>query len=127
LGWAIFEPELRSFKMPAGLGQHEAVEEVAMGLKIKIFEPKCSNIVFGIDRGSVSDMSNIKLNPLPLREVILHHQNRSPKGTFEDIVRHELAIRDQGTWETRPQACGARLCWRDTAGSALHKWAIREG
>jgi hypothetical protein len=100
LGWIKFEPELRSFKLPAKSPDQKTVEELVLGVKSTVFEPRYSNIEFQIDSPwhtqniptSQLGKSHIKLNPLPLLKVILYDPTQAPTSNLEEVVRQEIAI-----------------------------------
>jgi hypothetical protein len=46
LGWVKYEAEFGSFKLKGKRPEQEPVEELAMGLKTTVFEPRYSNIEF---------------------------------------------------------------------------------
>ena len=100
LGWAKCKAEIRSFKLPAKNPEHEAVEEVAAGLKATVYEPRFSNIQFEIDSAwfaqnpntSQLDKSRIELHPFPIVEILLYDQNQAPATNLEAVVRKEIAI-----------------------------------
>ena len=76
------------------------VEQLAMGLKWTIFEPRISNFVIHVDStwfASNPDMANIdksslSLRPLPNHEVVFYDQDRSPIGNLEALLRQELGL-----------------------------------
>jgi len=86
MGWAKFTAEFRSFKVPAPDPGGGTVDQVAMGLKATVFEPRYSNFAMHIDKSSLS------LRPLPVLEANLFDQNRSPVGNMEALVRQELDL-----------------------------------
>jgi len=100
LGWIKYEAEFRSFKVPATNPEHEPVEELAMGLKTTVYEPRYSNIQFEVDSAwfaqnpatSQMDKFRIELHPLPIVEVILYDQNQASATNLEAVVREEIAI-----------------------------------
>jgi Restriction endonuclease len=99
LGWAKFEAELRSFKLPANNPEHEPVEELAMGLKTTVYEPRYSNILFEIDRAWIAQNPTTnqmgkfpELQPRPITEVILYDQNQAAATNLDAVVREEIAI-----------------------------------
>ena len=100
LGWVKYEAEIRSFELPANNPEHEPVEELAMGLKTTVYEPRYSNIQFEIDPAwfaqnlgaSQIDKFSIELNPLPILEVIVYDENQASATNLEAIVREEIAI-----------------------------------
>jgi hypothetical protein len=100
LGWFIATAELRTFKVPAPDPGDGTVEQLAMGIKATIFEPRYSNFAIQIDSTWFStnpdtahiDKSSLSLRPLPVLEVKLYDQNRSPIGNMEVIVRQELGL-----------------------------------
>ena len=100
LGWSNVAPEIRSFKVPALDPGGGTVEQLAMGLKWTIFEPRSSNFVIHIDSTWFAsnpdtvhiDKSSLSLRPLPDREVIFYDQDRSPIGNLEALLRHELGL-----------------------------------
>jgi hypothetical protein len=100
LGWVKYEAEVRSFKLPPKEPGHEPVQELAMGLKPTIYQPRCSNIQFDIDSAWFAqnpatrqlDTSRIKLHRLPIVEVILYGQNEAPATNLEAVVREEIGI-----------------------------------
>lgn len=100
LGWARCEVEIRSFKLLANNPEHEPVEELAMGLKTTVYEPRYSNIQFEIDPAwfaqnpATSQINEfpIELHPLPILEVILYGHNQAAATNLEAVVREEIAI-----------------------------------
>jgi hypothetical protein len=100
LGWIKYEAELRSFKLPANNPEHKPIEELAMGLKMTVYEPRYSNIQFEIDpawfaqnpAASQMDKFPIETNRLPIVEVILYDQNQASATNLESVVREEIAI-----------------------------------
>jgi hypothetical protein len=100
LGWLKFTAEFRSFKVPAPDPGGGTVDQLAMGLKATIFEPRYSNFAIQIDSTWFAsnpdtahvDKSSLSLRPLPVLEVNLYDQNRSPIGNMEAIVRQELSL-----------------------------------
>jgi hypothetical protein len=98
LGWFIATAEVRSFKVPAPDPDIGTVEQLAMGIKATIFEPRYSNFAIQIDSTWLAsnpdtayiDKSNLSLRPLPILEVNLYDQNRSSIGSMEALVRQEL-------------------------------------
>jgi hypothetical protein len=100
LGWFNLAPEIRSFKVPAPDPGGGTVEQLSMGMKATIFEPRYSNFAIQIDSTWFAsnpdtaniDKSSLSLRPLPVLKVKLYDQNRSPIGTMEAIVRQELDL-----------------------------------
>jgi hypothetical protein len=100
LGWGIFTPELRSFKVPSVDPKEGSVEQLSMGLKATIFEPRYSNFAVQIDSAWFTsnpattkiDKSSLTLRPLPIFEVNLYDQNELPVKTMEAIVRQEIDV-----------------------------------
>jgi len=100
LGWFNLAPEIRSFKVPAPDPGGGTVEQLAMGMKATIFEPRYSNFAIQIDSTWFAsnpdtahiDKSSLSLRPLPVLEVNLYDQNRSPIGNMEALVRQELGL-----------------------------------
>jgi hypothetical protein len=100
LGWFNLAPEIRSFKVPAPDPGGGTVEQLAMGLKATIFEPRYSNFAIQIDSTWFAsnpdtahiDKSSLSLRPLPVLEVNLYDQNRSPIANMEVLVRQELGL-----------------------------------
>jgi Restriction endonuclease len=100
LGWIKYDAEIRSFKLEGKLPDQEPVEELAMGLKTTVFEPRYSNIEFQIDSSwfdknlatSKINKSRIELNRLPIVQVIIHDENQAPASNLEAVVRQEIAI-----------------------------------
>ena len=99
-GWIKYEAEVRSFKLPVNNVEHEPVEELAMGLKATVYEPRYSNIQFEFDSAwfdqnpaiNQMDKSAIELKSLPIVEVVLYDQNQAFATNLEAIVRQEIAI-----------------------------------
>jgi hypothetical protein len=89
--WSRVAPEIRSFKVPAPDLGGGTVEQLAMGLKWTIFEPRISNFVVHVDLTWFAsnpdtahiDKSSLSLRPLPNREVVFYHQDRSSIGNLE--------------------------------------------
>jgi len=100
LGWINMAAENRSFKVPAPDPGGGTVEQLAMGLKATIFQPRFSEFAIQIDTAWFAsnadtahiDISSVWLRPLPVLEVNLYDQNRSPIGNMEAIVRQELDL-----------------------------------
>jgi len=100
LGWFNLAPEIRSFKVPTPDPGGGTVEQLAMGMKATIFEPRYSNFAIQIDSTWFAsnpdtahiDKSSLSLRPLPVLEVNLYDQNRSPIGNMEALVRQELGL-----------------------------------
>src|ERR1019366_603109 len=98
--WSKVEPEIRSFRVPAPDPGGGTVEQLAMGLKWTIFEPRTSNFVIHIDSTWFAsnpdtvhiDKSSLSLRPLPDREVIFYDQDRSPMGNLEALLQQELGL-----------------------------------
>jgi hypothetical protein len=71
-----------------------------MGLKTTVYEPRYSNIQFEIDSAwfaqnpatSQLDKSSIKLQPLPIVEIILYDKGQASATNLEAVVREEIAI-----------------------------------
>jgi hypothetical protein len=92
--------EIRSFKVPAPDPGGGTVEQLAMGMKATIFEPRYSTFAIQIDSTWFAsnpdtahiDISSLSLRPLPVLEVNLYDQNRSPIGNMEALVRQELGL-----------------------------------
>lgn len=100
LGWARYEAELRSFKIqPKDPGQ-KPIKELAMGLKITVYEPRLTSLKFQIDptwlaenpSTGLTDQSRISLPALPLLQILLYDQNQAPIGNLETVLREELAV-----------------------------------
>ncbi len=100
LGWFNLAPEIRSFKVPAPDPGGGTVEQLSMGMKATIFEPRYSNFAIQIDSTWFAsnpdtaniDKSSLSLRPLPVLEVNLYDQNRSPIGNMEALVRQEVDL-----------------------------------
>ena len=98
LGWLLFTAEFRTFKVPSKNPDEGLIDELAMGVKTTVFQPVYSNFVFQIDSPwrdknlSGLDSSKLKLNTLPIAEVILYDQNHDRTGNLDEIVRQELAV-----------------------------------
>jgi hypothetical protein len=100
LGWSNVAPEIRSFKVPAPDPGGGTMEQLAMGLKWTIFEPNYSNFAIQIDSAWFAsnpdtahiDKSSLSLRPIPVLEVNLYDQNRSPICNMEALVRQELGL-----------------------------------
>jgi Restriction endonuclease len=100
LGWAIVSADVRSFSIPSKNPSEKPVQELAMGLSWRVFNPRFSNLVFEIDRTSFQqnapaserDNGKLKLRTLPFLEIILYDQNHASVGNVDAIVRKELAI-----------------------------------
>jgi Restriction endonuclease len=100
LGWCKFTAEFRTFKVPAPDPSGGTVDQLAMGLKATIFEPRYSTFAIQIDSTWLStnpdtahiDKSSLSLRPLPVLEVKLYDQNRLAIGNMEAIVRQELDL-----------------------------------
>lgn len=100
LGWFIATAEARSFKVPAPDPGGGTVEQLAMGIKATIFEPRYSNFAIQIDSMWFAsnpdtahiDKSSLSIRPLPVLEVNLYDQDRSPIGNMESIVRKNLGL-----------------------------------
>ena len=98
--WSKVEPEIRSFKVPAPDPGAGTVEQLAMGLKWTIFEPRTSNFVVHVDRTWFAsnpdtahiDISSLSLRPLPNSEVVFYDQDRSPIGNLDALLQQELDL-----------------------------------
>lgn len=98
--WSKVAPEIRSFKVPAPDPGGGTVEQLAMGLKWTIFEPRTSNFVIHVDWTWFAsnpdtahiDKSSLSLRPLPNREVVFYDQDRSPIGNLEALLQQELGL-----------------------------------
>jgi|ERR1700730_15428213 len=98
--WSKVEAEVRSFKVPAPDPGGGTVEQLAMGLRWTIFEPRTSNFVVHVDRTWFAsnadtahvDRSSLSLRPLPNREVVFYDQDRSPIGNLEALLQQELGL-----------------------------------
>jgi hypothetical protein len=100
LGWGKVAAEIRSFTVPAPDPGGGTVEQLAVGMKWTIFEPRYSNFVIHVDStwfasnpdAAHIDKSSLSLRPLPNREVIFYDQVRSPIGNLEALLRQELGL-----------------------------------
>ena len=100
LGWGIFTPELRSFKVPSVNPKEGPVEQLSMGLKATIFEPRYSNFAIQIDAAWFAsnpataqiDKSSLTLRTLPIFEMKLYNENELPVKTIEAVVRQEVEV-----------------------------------
>ena len=100
MGWFKLTAEIRSFKVPAPDPGGGTVEQLAMGLKATIYEPRYSNFAIQLDstwfdsnpETADLDKASLSLRPLPILEVNLYDQNRSPIGNIEAVVRQELGL-----------------------------------
>ena len=98
LGWATMKPELRSFQGPSASGGTQ--EELALGFKSTIYQPRFSNITFQLDTPWFDqnpltnglDKSLLKFRPIPLTEIILYDSDYNSIGNLEAVVRQELEI-----------------------------------
>jgi hypothetical protein len=100
LGWSNLAAEIRTFKVPAPDPGGGTVEQLAVGMKATIFEPRYSNFAIQIDSTWFAsnpdtahiDKSSLSLRPLPVLELNLYDQNHSPIGNMEALVRQELGL-----------------------------------
>ncbi len=100
LGWLIAKADLRSFSMPSHDPNVKAVEELAMGIRMQLFNPKFSNVIFEISgpslrealSGTGLDIGKFKLNTLPFLQTILYDKGHQTVSNLDVIMRHELAV-----------------------------------
>lgn len=99
-GWGTVAAEIRSFKVPAHEPGGGTVEQLAMGMRWTIFEPRTSNFVVHVDRAWFAsnpdtaqvDKSSLSLRPLPNREVIFYDQDHSPIGNLEALLQQKIGL-----------------------------------
>ena len=99
LAWGVLTPELRSFKVPSVNPEEGPVEQLALGVKATIFEPRCSDFLVQIDSAWFNsnpataqiDKSSVKLRTLPPLDVNLYDQNEVLVKNIEDVLRQEIA------------------------------------
>jgi hypothetical protein len=100
LGWGRYEAEIRSFKIQPNDPDQKPVEEIAMGLKVTVYEPRLTSLKFQIDpawvaensSAGLTDQSRISLPEIPLLQIFLYDPNQAPIGNLETVLREELAI-----------------------------------
>lgn len=98
--WAKVIPEIRSFKVPTPDPGGGTVEQLAMGLKWMIFEPRTSNFIVHVDWAWFAnnadtahiDGSSLSLRLLPNREVVFYDQDHSSIGNLETLLEQELGL-----------------------------------
>jgi Restriction endonuclease len=107
LGWIVYKAEFRTFRVPSKNPDEGLIDELAMGLNTRVFQPVYSNFVFQIDSPWCEknlpdvDRSQIELNTLPNAEVIFYDQKRAPASNLDEIVRQELAIMKNETLDRK--------------------------
>ena len=71
-----------------------------MGIRMRLFDPKFSNLIFEISGPSLVEalsdtglnIGKFKLNTLPFLETILYDKSREAVSNLDAILGHELAV-----------------------------------